>query len=466
MTDADWKLLFSLNGQTESNFGRLEAAVIIENDGSSPDAINPNTGESALIIACKLGMEKTALFLAGVVTDIEGPGSESHLLHAINYKCYHAAKVLIERGADTNITDEHDYSLPECIEGKIGIELEVLELITDKLKRETDASMTEARELPFKLFNEDDMASSLKKETVDRRKRYLTQLIDSGDKRALTGLRSGVIEQVHAMRDKFPNFSEAIDFYLRQLALCNLSTNKTIKIPPVLLSGEPGIGKTRFASELARILELSFSVVACGTTTSSFVLAGGCASWNDARPGQIILTLQNSEDANPLILLDEVDKMCGEKQYDPMAPLYQLLEESTAHQFVDEMIELPVDASAINWIGTGNDLHTIPDPILSRFVVINVRAPTQNEMKSITKSIYADVIECNNDKWGSYFCGELDDEVTTKLTGIAPRKIKQLLVDACGRSAIRNPDAIPLIVTIDDLELNIAKGKTNIGFVH
>ena len=179
------------------------------------------------------------------------------------------------------------------------------------------------------------------------------------------------------------------------------------------------------------------------------------------------MALQNSSEATPLILLDEIDNMGGEKQYDPMGPLYALLEDSTAKQFKDEMIEVPVDCSAINWIGTANNLGPIPEPILSRFVIPNVSEPNKAEMKDITQSIYKDIVD-DNDAWGKFFCDNLSTEITDKLVGIAPRKIKQLLIDGCGRAAQRMKDdeTDQLIISNDNIEIAYAKGKASIGFLN
>jgi len=470
LSDDDLKLLFAAMKDEDVNiWGELAAKSYVEKGGANPDVRDPFTEDPALTIACKSKLPDTAKYLAGVVKDVNAKdlNDEVPLIYAIKYNCYQAAATLVKRGA-TLQTDNEEYGCFELryLRRKESSVFELFDALEERLNSASKTEKEDDLQRPFVLFNKETMEKALDDEKIDRRKRYLKLLVDSGDRRGLADLKNEMIKQVEALRDKFPNFSEVIDFYLRQLSLCSLPISKVIKLPPVLLAGPAGIGKTRFASELANVLDLPFTVIACGTTTSGFVLAGNSASWNDSQPGQIAKTLIDIEVANPIMLLDEVDKMGGDYRYDPMGPLYSLLEENTARKFMDEFIELPMDCSAINWIATANDLNRIPDPILSRFVVINVREPNKDEMKAITRSIYQDITDGQGGEWGGFFSDQLDDGIINKLTGVAPRKIKQLLIDACGRAAQRDPDADPLTIDVDDLELTVAKGKASIGFLN
>src|SRR2546430_16591700 len=100
--------------------------------------------------------------------------------------------------------------------------------------------------------------------------------------------------------------------------------------------------------------------------TAGWVLTGASAQWHNARPGKIAQTLIEGEYANPVVVLDEVDKAGGDSRYDPIGALYTLLERDTASHFKDEFIDVDMDASQIPGIATANEESEIPDPTLTR----------------------------------------------------------------------------------------------------
>ena len=106
-------------------------------------------------------------------------------------------------------------------------------------------------------------------------------------------------------------------------------------------------------------------------------LAGlGAFSKAQAEGGKVFEALVDGEYANPVIVVDEIDKASSDAQYDPLGALYSLLEYDTAQSFTDELAEVAIDASQVIWITTANDARGIPDPILNRMNVFEVQAPT------------------------------------------------------------------------------------------
>ena len=89
--------------------------------------------------------------------------------------------------------------------------------------------------------------------------------------------------------------------------------------------------------------------------TAGWILSGASAQWKNAKPGKVFDALVNGDYANPVIVVDEIDKAGGDSQYDPLGSLYTLLEHDTACDFVDEFAEVPIDASDVVWIATAND---------------------------------------------------------------------------------------------------------------
>ena len=131
----------------------------------------------------------------------------------------------------------------------------------------------------------------------------------------------------------------------------------------MLLLGEPGIGKTHFARKIAQLLGTGYGFVPMSSLTAGWVLSGASSQWKNAKPGKVFDTFLNGDYANPVIVVDEIDKASADGQYDPLGALYELLEIETATRFVDEFVEVPIDASGAVWLATANDAARIPEPL-------------------------------------------------------------------------------------------------------
>src|SRR6202163_2964871 len=125
--------------------------------------------------------------------------------------------------------------------------------------------------------------------------------------------------------EQSPNFVNVIDDLRKYLALA-IAGNEAVQFTPLLLLGEPGLGKTYFAKKLAQALGTGFEFVSMSSLTAGWILTGASAQWNNARPGKVAHTLIDGEFANPVVVLDEIDKAGGDSRYDAMGALYTLLE--------------------------------------------------------------------------------------------------------------------------------------------
>jgi ATP-dependent Lon protease len=146
--------------------------------------------------------------------------------------------------------------------------------------------------------------------------------------------------------DDLPNFSDVLDDVKRQIALCEDSRD-ALEITPLLLLGPPGVGKTHFARELSMLLGTGMGFISMSSLTAGWVLSGASSQWKGARPGKVFETLVDGQYANPVMVVDEIDKAGGEHAYDPLGALYSLLEHDTAGSFTDEFAEVPIDASQV-----------------------------------------------------------------------------------------------------------------------
>lgn len=233
--------------------------------------------------------------------------------------------------------------------------------------------------------------------------------------------------------ERFPNFTSLGELIDQCAALSKLSDNR-VKLPPVLLVGPAGVGKTEAASFLANALNIGFRVIDMASTQSSSPLSGSDAMWSNAQEGEVFKALCYDEVANPIILLDEIDKVSADGRYDPLGPLYSLLEVTSARRFQDQSLrEATLDASHINWVSTANDISAIPTPILSRFVVFEIEPPSPAQARVIARNIYKG-LRASAD-WGSYFSDVLDETVIDQLVLMPPRGTRVALQRAFGAAA-------------------------------
>jgi ATP-dependent Lon protease len=251
---------------------------------------------------------------------------------------------------------------------------------------------------------------------------------------------SGLPAMEH-LYDELPNFGEVLDDVRRQLALCHDSTD-SLEITPMLLLGPPGIGKTHFAREVAQLLGTGLGFISMSSLTAGWVLSGASSQWKGARPGKVFETLVDGQYANPVMVVDEIDKARGEHAYDPLGALYSLLEHDTAQAFTDEFAEVPIDASQVIWVATANDERAIPEPILNRMNVFEVQAPDRDAARSIALRLYRQIRGQHD--WGRQFEPEPGDSVLERCAALAPREMRRAWMTAFGNARLDGRDAIVL----------------------
>jgi ATP-dependent Lon protease len=253
-----------------------------------------------------------------------------------------------------------------------------------------------------------------------------------------------------------PNFSGVLDDLRKYLALA-VHGDEPLSFVPILLLGDPGVGKTHFGKALGTALGTEFRFVSMATLSASFVLSGMSSSWKDSKPGMVAKALVEGLLCNPVFMLDEIDKTGGDAQHDPLGALYSLLESETAAEFVDEYLEVPMDARGITWVFTANDARTIPDPILNRMCVYDVPAPTPEQSRTIAASLYRQLL--TEHRWS--FSAELDTDVLDVIAAFAPREMRKRLLDAMGSAKLAGRDC----VMPEDFGQTTRARKPSIGFL-
>jgi ATP-dependent Lon protease len=282
---------------------------------------------------------------------------------------------------------------------------------------------------------------------------YDNMLKLGGDRFVTTPSSTDALDPLY---DDCPNFGEVLDDLGRYLGL-SLAGGGNVNVMPVLLLGDPGVGKTHFGKRLAAVLGTEFEFISMNALSAGFVITGSSSSWKGAKCGRVAERLVRGRFANPVVLLDEVEKATGSTQSDPMAALYQLLEPETSRAFHDEFIDVDLDASQVFWVLTANALDGIPPALLSRMAVYEVPAPTAEQAAGIAQRVYGGLLrelKLQNVE------PELTAGVLEKISEISPREMRKTLLDGLGYAVAAGRSAL----LPEDVHIKADTSRRKIGF--
>lgn len=209
---------------------------------------------------------------------------------------------------------------------------------------------------------------------------------------------------------QFPWMGSAVDAVRTELVLARHCGARSLRLPPLLLVGDGGIGKSRFARKFAAALGIPTGQVSAAGSADNRVLAGTARGWSSMQPCLPLTVMLRYQLANPMILVDEIDKASDDRRNGRITDtLLTMLELTTAREVPDEALLVPADLSRVNWVLLANDLELVPSLLRQRCRIIRLGPPRPQDFDVL-------LVGCLDDLAMEYGCEvgdlpELEPEV-------------------------------------------------------
>ena len=280
--------------------------------------------------------------------------------------------------------------------------------------------------------------------------------------RALPGKDTDRDDPFEDLGPEYVNFREVIEHLRTQWTCASRALDSAAaRIDPILLVGDPGVGKTYFASALASRLQVRMDVYSAGNAVDAMQLCGSDARWYNSRPGLVYDALSLGDSAAPILVVDEIDKIApqsGGNRDTPLNSLLDLLEPESARRYRDMSAQLAMNASHVLVIATANDARELSAPLRSRLTEFHVNPPTAEQRRLIVERQFEALCashQCRNDL-------ELDEasvEAATETPDLDVRSLLRMLRTGFARALVDNSTHVILATP------RRGSGRRRIGFV-
>jgi len=190
------------------------------------------------------------------------------------------------------------------------------------------------------------------------------------------------------VKERFPNASNVIDGLLGEMRRGFSLGDDTIRIRPTIILGEPGVGKTTMVRAMLEGLGFVPEIVSVAGHNDSQIF-GVSAGWSSALPSVMTTAVLKQGVLNPILVIDEIDKVRPSQNGDIYSELLLLTEPTDAKTYRDKFLSTTTDCSAISWVFTANYIERIPEPLRSRCVVYKMDTPTNSQLPAILNSMHA-----------------------------------------------------------------------------
>lgn len=187
------------------------------------------------------------------------------------------------------------------------------------------------------------------------------------------------LESLQILAAKQPHMKAVVHFVVAQINLAQLS-HKPVRVQPMLLVGEAGVGKTCFAHALGQALVTTVQILPLDNDLTSSTFLGSDRKWSSSQQGMLFEAVVLGQHANPIVVLDEIDKCQRTMSYgSPVTSLYSVIEPLSAKCVRDISLLFEFDASHVTWIATANNAILLDQPLRSRFRESHIMPPSASE---------------------------------------------------------------------------------------